>query len=323
MYHRPVLAETAIDWLVTDTAGRYLDGTVGGGGHLVQLLERLGPSAAVLGLDRDTQAIEAASDRVGRDRRVRLRQGLYGELIHHAGQEEMLPLDGILLDLGVSSKQLDDSNRGFTYRSDAPLDMRMDQHSGFAATELLATCSVDELERIFREGGEVRGAARLARTIVEVRRSKPLQSSAELRGIVEELIPPHRQTKALSQIFQALRIEVNDELGQLDAGLNASLDALRPEGRLVVIAYHSLEDRRVKQFFRHEASRCTCPPDFPVCICGVVPDLNILTGRAIQASQEEVADNPRARTARLRAAERTVTGSTGENPEGAVREKIK
>ena len=315
MYHRPVLAETAIDWLVTDIAGRYLDGTVGGGGHLVHLLERLGPAAAVLGLDRDTQAIEAAGERVGRDKRVRLRKGLFGDLIHHARQEEMLPLDGILLDLGVSSKQIDDSDRGFTYRSDAPLDMRMDQHSGLAANELLATCSLEELERIFREGGEVRGAARLARSIVEARRGKPLQSSAELRGIVEQLIPPQRHMKVLSQIFQALRIEVNDELGQLDAGLNASLDALRPEGRLVVISYHSLEDRRVKQFFRHEASQCNCPPDFPVCVCGVVPGLKILTGRAIQASQEEVAVNPRARSARLRVAERTVTGSTGENPE--------
>ncbi len=273
MYHRPVLAETAIDWLVTDIGGKYLDGTVGGGGHLAYLLERLGPAAAVLGLDRDTQAIEAAGERVGKDRRVRLRKGLYGELIHHAGQEEMLPLDGILLDLGVSSKQLDDSDRGFTYRSDAPLDMRMDQHSGFAATELLATCSLEELVRIFREGGEVRGAARFARAIVEARRSRPLQNSAELRGIVEELVPPQRQTKILSQIFQALRIEVNDELGQLDAGLDASLDALRPGGRLVVIAYHSLEDRRVKQFFRHMASQCRCPPDVPVCVCGGAPDL--------------------------------------------------
>lgn len=305
MFHTPVLAETAIDWLVTDTGGKYLDGTVGGGGHLEQLLKRLGPAAEVLALDRDPEAIEAAGRRIGDDDRLRLRQGLFGELVHYAEREGMLPLDGILLDLGVSSNQLDDPARGFTYRVDAPLDMRMDPGSQTTAADLLASCSEGELKHIFRDGGEVRDAGRLARAVVEARLSAPLERSAQLKRLVEELTPPDRRLKVLSLLFQALRIEVNDELGQLEAALEASIEGLHPGGRLVVIAYHSLEDRRVKQFLRSEAKECTCPPDFPVCTCGAAPRLTILMRRAVKAPQEEIAANPRARSARLRAAERT------------------
>lgn len=309
LFHTPVLAETAIDWLVTETEGKYLDGTGGGGGHLERLLKRLGPAASVLGLDRDPQAIAAAGERIGDDGRLRLKQGLFGELVHHAAGEGMLPLDGILLDLGVSSRQLDDPARGFTYREDAPLDMRMGPESGTTAAELLARCSEEELERIFRDGGEVRDAGRIARAVIRVRLSAPLERSVELRRLVEELTPPKHLTKVLSQLFQALRIEVNDELGQLETVLTTSVDGLRPGGRLVVIAYHSLEDRRVKQFFRDEARGCTCPPDFPVCACGAVPRLRVLTRRVVKASQEEISTNPRARSARLRVAERAVTES--------------
>lgn len=305
-FHRPVLAEAAVDWLATRGDGSYLDGTVGGGGHLELLLDRLGPTARVLGLDRDPQAIEAAGARLGDDGRLRLRQGLFGDLVQEAEREGMLPLDGILLDLGVSSRQLDDPSRGFTYREDAPLDMRMDPGSETSAADLLASCTEEELIRIFREGGEVPGARGLARAVADARRRAPVVRSGELTRLVEERAPARRRVKVLSQLFQALRIEVNDELGQLEAALTASLDALRPGGRMVVIAYHSLEDRRVKQFFVDEARGCTCPPDFPVCACGAAVRLRILTRRVVRASQEEISVNPRARSARLRAAERTM-----------------
>ena len=305
MFHTPVLADAAVDWLVTETEGKYLDGTVGGGGHLERLLKRLGPGAEVLGLDRDPEAIAAARRRIGDDGRLRIKHGLFGELIHYAGREGMLPLDGILLDLGVSSNQLDDPERGFTYRVDVPLDMRMDPGSATTAAGLLAACSEEELKRIFREGGEVRNAGQLAGAVAEARCTAPLERSGQLRELVEKLVPPDRRIKVLSQLFQALRIEVNDELGQLEAALEASVEGLRPGGRLVVISYHSLEDRRVKQFFRREATGCVCPPDLPVCSCGVSPRLTTLTKRVVKALQPEIAVNPRARSARLRAAQRT------------------
>jgi 16S rRNA (cytosine1402-N4)-methyltransferase len=304
VFHSPVLAETAIDWLVTGADGHYLDGTVGGGGHLAVLLDVLEEDARVVAIDRDPAALRAAADRTGDDERVVWRQGAFADLEQLAAEEGLLPLDGILLDLGVSSGQLDEPERGFTYREDAPLDMRMDPGLAMTAADLIANGSEADLEQILRRYGEVRGARGLARRIVEARSEAPVVRSGDLRKVVEAVTPPPRRMKVLSQVFQAFRIAVNDELGQLERALTASIRALRPGGRLVIIAYHSLEDRLIKQFFRSRAGACTCPPGLPVCACGAEALLRVLTGRAVMVSQEERARNPRARSARLRAAER-------------------
>ncbi|MFC1500777.1 16S rRNA (cytosine(1402)-N(4))-methyltransferase RsmH [Candidatus Zixiibacteriota bacterium] len=310
VYHSPVLAETAIEWLVSRADGRYLDGTVGGGGHLAVLLDVLGEGAEVLALDRDPEALQESAGRIGQGNRVILRQGAFADLARITEEEGMLPLDGILLDLGVSSFQLDEPERGFTYRVDAPLDMRMDPDLPISAADLIADESEQELGRILREFGEVRDARGLARRIVQARKGTPLERSGDLRGVIEAGTPPHRHMKVLSQVFQALRIAVNDELGQLKQALTASIDVLRPGGRLVVIAYHSLEDRIVKEFFRMHAGACTCPPGLPVCACGAESLIEILTRKVVKVSQEEISRNPRARSARLRVAERLAVGST-------------
>lgn len=311
MFHSPVLAATAIEWLVTRANGKYLDGTVGGGGHLAVLLDVLEEGAEVLAIDRDPEALKETASRIGVEKRVVLRQGPFADLTRFAAEEGMLPLDGILLDLGVSSFQLDEPERGFTYRTDAPLDMRMDPGLPMTAAELIAEESEEELGRILREYGEVRDARGLARRIVKARTEAPLERSGDLRRVVEAGTPPHRHMKVLSQVFQALRIAVNDELGQLEQALAGSIEALRPGGRLVVIAYHSLEDRLVKKFFRARAGACTCPPGLPVCACGAEAVLQILTRRVVKVSQEEMSRNPRARSARLRAAERLAGERSG------------
>ena len=304
VYPSPVLAETAIEWLVTRADGRYLDGTVGGGGHLAVLLDVLEEGAEILAIDRDPEALKETAGRIGDGKRVVLRQGPFADLARFTEEEGMLPLDGILLDLGVSSFQLDEPERGFTYRADAPLDMRMDPDLPMTAADLIADESEEELGRILREYGEVRDARGLARRIVKTRMEAPLERSGDLRRVVEAGTPPHRHMKVLSQVFQALRIAVNDELGQLEQALAGSIDVLRPGGRLVVIAYHSLEDRIVKEFFRMQAGACTCPPGFPVCACGAEALVEVLTRKAVKVSQEEISRNPRARSARLRVAER-------------------
>ncbi len=284
MYHSPVLAETAIEWLVTRADGKYLDGTVGGGGHLAVLLDVLEEDAEVLAIDRDPKALKEAAVRTGIDERVVLRQGAFADLEGMAGTEGLLPLDGILLDLGVSSSQLDEPERGFSYREDAPLDMRMDPGLPMTAAALIAAESEADLERILREYGEVREARGVARRIVAARTEAPLVRSGDLRKVVEAAVPPQRHMKVLSQVFQAFRIVVNDELGQLERALAGSLQALRPGGRLVVIAYHSLEDRLVKRFFRARAGACTCPPGLPVCACGAEALIRILTRRVVMGA---------------------------------------
>ncbi len=302
-FHRPVLAEPSIASLVTRKEGRYLDGTVGGGGHLAKLMSSLGAGARVLGMDRDPHAIETTRRRVGDDERVVLRQAAFGDLARIAGEEGMLPLDGILLDLGVSSRQLDDPERGFTYREEASLDMRMDPGSARSAADLLETLSIEELTTLLQEGGEVRSARRLARSIANVRNEHPLRKSSDLRRLVESLVPPHRLNAELSRVFQALRIRVNDEMAELDRALDHSIEALGPGGRMVVISYHSLEDRKVKRFFRERSKSEELPPGYGE--GGAGPALRLITRKPIRPSEDEIAENPRARSASMRVAERT------------------
>lgn len=298
-YHVPVLGRETLDLLLDRGAGLFLDGTVGGGGHTLMLLEQC-PDCRVLAVDRDPEAIAEARQRLEAHRdRVRF---LATRFDNAASDIEVKDrgLEGALLDLGVSSHQLDEDARGFTFRRGAPLDMRMTPE-GPTAADILARASEEELTRIFREYGEERHARRLARAIVKERAETPITTSDEFVGIIDRSLPGRVETQDRARIFQALRIEVNGEMDALEAALPAIRDALNEDGVLVVIAYHSLEDRIVKNAFRDWSRACVCPPGLPICICRGEPLGTTLTRKPVRPTDEEVEANPRARSARLRA----------------------
>jgi 16S rRNA (cytosine1402-N4)-methyltransferase len=287
-----------------------VDGTVGGGGHAAAILERTGPAGRLIGLDRDSEALAAAGRRLAAfGERVRLIHASFRHLARILAELGLEQVDAVLLDLGVSSHQLDRPERGFRFAeatADAtPLDMRMDRSRPCTAADLLASAGVEELETWLREYGELPGARRLARAIVSARERAPLRTARDLLAAIEAAqVGRGRRHHPATLVFQALRIAVNDEIRALQEGLGAAIAALRPGRRLVVIAYHSLEDRVVKQRFRDEQRGCVCPPGTPVCVCGRRARLRALTRRAVRPAPEEVRANPRARSARLRAAER-------------------
>ncbi len=308
--HRPVLLAETLELLALHPGAVVVDGTVGGGGHAAAILERTAPDGRLIGFDMDDEALEAARLRLlPFGDRVTLVRASFRELTSVLGALHAPLVDAVLLDLGVSSHQLDSAERGFrfaeTTASETPLDMRMDRRSPITAAEILRTATQDELADLFREGAELPGAGRLARKLVETRERAPLATTRDLlRAIEAAHVGGGRRHHPATLVFQALRIAVNDELGALREGLEAAILALRPGGRLVVIAYHSLEDRSVKQRLRAAEHPCTCPPRMPVCICGRVPQLRVLTRRPLRPSEAELSENPRARSARLRAAER-------------------
>ncbi len=278
-----------------------MDATVGAGGHAEALLER-GPRVRLLGLDRDPEALEIARARLHRfGDRVELREGNFGDLDRALEGES--PADGILADLGVSSMQIDRAERGFSFRRDGPLDMRMGKH-GRSAADVVATASVGELTRIFREFGEERMAAKIARGIVAERARGPITTTRHLAKVVAVEKGGREKIDPATRVFQALRIEVNEELLALARFLAAAAARLNSGGRLAVISYHSLEDRMVKEAFRRESGVCLCPPRLPACVCGARKALEVLTRRPIRPSEAEIARNPRSRSARLRVAER-------------------
>jgi 16S rRNA (cytosine1402-N4)-methyltransferase len=288
-----------------------VDGTVGGGGHAAALLERIGPAGRLVGLDVDEEALLEAGRRLRspENPRVTLVRASFRELGRVLSDLGIARIDRLLLDLGMSSRHLDAPERGFRFSEDSaemtPLDMRMDRRKGVTAADLLRTASAPELERIFREYGELDGAPRLARALVAARRVAPIRSAADLLAVVRQArVGGGRRHHPATLVFQALRIAVNDELGALQEGLAAGIEALRAGGRVAVIAYHSLEDRAVKERLREEARGCVCPPRVPVCVCGRKPRLRILTRRPVMPKEEEVRENPRSRSARLRAAAR-------------------
>jgi 16S rRNA (cytosine1402-N4)-methyltransferase len=278
-----------------------VDATLGAGGHAAAILER-GPRARVLGLDRDPEALALARERLERfGDRVAFAEADFGDL-----EDVLAPHpapDGILADLGVSSMQLDEARRGFSFRRDGPLDMRMGR-SGRSAADIVATASVEELTRIFRDFGEERMAAKIARGIVAERTKGPIQTTRQLARIVAGQKRDREKIDPATRVFQALRIEVNQELTSLARFLAAAVNRLKEGGTLVVLSYHSLEDRIVKDTFRRESGVCTCPPKLPGCICGARRALEVLTRRPIRPSEAEQHRNPRARSARLRAARR-------------------
>lgn len=302
--HLPVLYSEALHWLEPRPGGRYIDCTIGGGGHAAGVLEASGPDGRLLGFDADASALEVARARLsGFGDRFTLVNDTFDQLEPVAQAHGFAPVDGVLFDFGVSSFELDQPERGFSFRSDGFLDMRFDQGRGETAAHLLATISEGNLaDLLFRYGEEPRSRS-IARAIVAARSRQPIETTTQLTSIVEKTYGRttgriHPATRA----FQALRIAVNRELEMIESALPQALSVLAPGGRLVAISFHSLEDRLVKRFLVDQAKGCRCPPEFPVCVCGGVPKVEILTRRIVTPSPEEIARNPRARSAKLRAA---------------------
>ena len=306
-YHAPVLSHDVRTRLVTDPGGRYVDATLGGGGHARALLDALGPEGVVLGIDRDADALAAARDRLADEQaagRFRAVRGTFGELRSLLEAEEFVPVDGLLLDLGVSSYQIDDPERGFSFQEEGPLDMRMDRR-GLTAEQIVNDWSERDLRAALREYGEERRAGTVAHAIVEAR---PLGTTRELAEVVRSVVPPPEETKTLARVFQGLRIVVNAELEELEQVLEQSPDLVRPGGRIAVISYHSLEDRRVKRFLRYGNFEGEPRRDL---YGNLVAPWRETPREPIEAGEAEVEANPRARSARLRVAERRSDDEAG------------
>ncbi len=312
--HVPVLRDEAIAALAPRAGGRYIDGTFGGGGHTQALLVASAPGGIVLALDADHAAI-ARAEALRADPALSARlipvQSNFANLAEVAQEQGLAPVDGVLLDLGLSSFQLDAPERGFAFRLDGPLDMRFDPTRGVPASELVNTLPEAELADLIWRFGEEQGSRRIARAVVRERSKAPIESTAQLAALVERALGGRRgrDTHPATRTFQALRIATNDEMRALDSALQGAAEILAPGGRLAVIAFHSLEDRVVKRFIERESAACVCPPELPICVCNHQPRLQRVTRRAIRPSADEAARNPRSRSAVLRVAERLATES--------------
>lgn len=299
--HQPVLFQETIDSLAIRPDGFYIDGTAGGGGHSEAILQHL-EGGTLLSIDQDPDAIRAVTQRLRPYLGSVIRKGCFSQMVPIAQECGIQEADGILLDIGVSSHQLDTPERGFSYHYDAPLDMRMSQE-GTSARDLVNTLSWQELARIFSQYGEERFARQIAKGIEQARQESPIETTLQLAEIVKRSVPAAVRRESghpARQTFQALRIAVNGEMEQLSQGLDAAFSLLRPGGRLAVITFHSLEDRMVKQRMREWCTGCTCPPDFPVCVCGNQPKARLLYKKGLAPSEHELEQNPRCRSARLR-----------------------
>ncbi len=305
MIHQSVLVDKVLEYLITKDDGVYVDATVGDGGHALAILQAA-PRSTVIGVDKDKSALNVAKKRLEVfGNRVELVHGDFAELDDIIFEQLGYPqVDGVLFDLGLRAVMVEDRFRGFSFKRPGPLDMRYDTTASFTAFDVVNRYSAEELERIFREFGDVRGARRIAEKIVQARQAKPISTTDELAAIAGEGVPPHRLTDVLARVFQSIRIEVNKEFEVLEKALYASLEVLGSGGRLVVISYHSGEDRIVKRFMQTESRDCICPPGLPVCRCGHRKTLKILTKKVVRPSEEEIRKNPRARSAKLRAAEK-------------------
>jgi 16S rRNA (cytosine1402-N4)-methyltransferase len=303
------MPEEVLRFLNPQPGGVFLDGTLGGGGHAQLILKKSSPNGFLIGIDRDPEALERASQNLNSFKsRFFLFHGNYSQMDEALAEAGFQALDGILLDLGVSSHQLDKGERGFSFSRKAPLDMRMDRSSGgMTAAEAVNRLDQEDLERIFRDYGEERWARRISRQIVRQRREAPLQTTLELAELVRNAVPGghgHSRIHPATRVFQALRIYVNQELEHLREGLEKAMVLLKPEGRLVVLSFHSLEARIVKEIFQGQARGCICPPKLPVCACGRKPRVELLTRKGVKPGPEEIEQNPRARSAVLRAVRR-------------------
>ncbi len=305
-FHMPVMRREVLAYLITRKDGIYVDCTVGGGGHAQAILEAISPEGFLIGLDADAEALSHAEQVLSRFPNKILRHTFYDNLEAVLYELEKVPVNGVFFDLGISSFQVDVERRGFSFQKDAPLDMRFDQSVGKTAADVLNTYPEEELERIIREYGEERHWRAIVREILRKRAVMKIETTSDLVEIVRAVIGDHFLNKSLARVFQALRIEVNRELERLQRALEQAFNVLQKGGRIVVLSYHSLEDRIVKDFFKLKAARCVCPPEFPVCTCGKVQEMTVLTRKVVTPSPEEIRANPRARSARLRAAEKII-----------------
>jgi 16S rRNA (cytosine1402-N4)-methyltransferase len=305
-YHTPVLFQEVVNQLQPRRGGLYVDCTVGGGGHAREILRACGPEGQLIGLDWDEEAIAASRERLSEfGARVQLVRASYTELERVLMSLGVTVVDGVLFDLGVSSRQFDEPGRGFSVLREGPLDMRMSRQLGATAQDILRTAGMEELAKIFRVYGEEKRARAIARTIVAERERAPLETTTQLARLVERVLGPKRGViHPATRVFQGLRIAVNSELTNLRQGLDAATRFLRSGARMAVISFHSLEDRIVKQFFVEKSSGCICPPELPVCGCGRRETLRIVTKKPVMAGDTEVGLNPRARSAKMRVAEK-------------------
>ena len=306
--HTSVLFEECMEGLAIRPDGIYVDGTLGGGGHSEGICSRLGEKGLLIGIDRDRDALNAAEKRLKSYpcRKVFV-QSNYSDIKAVLSELEIDCIDGALLDLGVSSFQLDNPERGFSYMQEAPLDMRMSQDDDFTAYDVVNTYGADELKNIIFKYGEERWASRIADFIVKARKDKPIETTSQLVDIIKAAIPASARRDGphpAKRTFQAIRIEVNDELGQLEKAVDEFCDVLAPEGRLCIITFHSLEDRIVKDVINKRINPCTCPKEFPVCVCGKTGDIKKRSNKPISPTAAEIERNPRARSAKLRVAEK-------------------
>ncbi|MDO4276168.1 MAG: 16S rRNA (cytosine(1402)-N(4))-methyltransferase RsmH [Eubacteriales bacterium] len=307
--HKSVLLEETIEGLRVKPEGIYVDGTLGGAGHALEVCKRLSAKGRFIGIDQDQDAIIAASERLAAYRQATIIRSNYCYMVHELEARGIHKVDGILLDLGVSSYQLDNELRGFTYRTDAPLDMRMDQRQSLTAGDIINGYEEKELYRIIRDYGEDKFAKNIAKHIVAARAQSPIKTTGELTEIIRRAIPMKIQVSGghpAKRTFQAIRIELNRELDVLRESLDGMIDMLDDGGRICIITFHSLEDRIVKTIFRKNENPCTCPSDFPVCVCGKKPKGKVITRKPILPGSQEMEENPRSKSAKLRIFERTL-----------------
>ncbi len=298
LVHKPVLLEEVLENLITEKSGSYLDATVGYGGHSLGILNKLNPEGRLIGTDRDQEALKVAKENLKRfEKQLTLAQVKFSELEDYLNQQNIKQISGILFDLGMGSWQIETESRGFSYLKQGPLDMRMDQSQPLTAYEVVNKYSEEKLAWIFKNYGEEKFAKKIAQAIKN-HKSK-IRTTLELRNIVEKVVRSN-VIKSLARVFQALRIEVNQELDELKKGIGTSVKFLKPQGRLAIISYHSLEDKIVKESFRELAKGCHCPPNLPVCVCGAKPNLKILNKKLIIPTEKEKKSNPKSRSAKLR-----------------------
>lgn len=306
--HIPVMLNECLEGLNIKADGTYVDGTVGGAGHSIEIVKRLSENGRLICVDKDEDALKAAGERLAPYKdRVTFIHDDYKNLVNELDSIGVGKVDGILLDLGVSSYQLDNAERGFSYMKDAPLDMRMDRSQRISAHEVVNGYTESELARILFDYGEEKLARQIARNIVRARSEEPIETTLELAKIVEDTYPAKTRWKfghPAKRTFQAIRIEVNDELSSLGEAVTAMARRLEKGGRMAVITFHSLEDRIVKSAFKELSLACTCPPDFPVCVCGKVQEVELVNKKPITASEEELENNSRSQSAKLRVIEK-------------------
>ena len=304
LIHIPVLARESVEYLIKNRDGKFFEATVGFGGHTTLILNQLGRTGILAGTDVNDAAFNYAKEKFENDDRFRLYKFNFNKIDLISKIESIDKFDGVFADLGVSSYQLDSAGEGFTFRMDTKLDLRMDKNLEQTAADVLNTESEETIANILYKYGEEKNSRKIARLIGERRRSGSFKTTGELVDIVAGITPPNFLNKSLMRVFQALRIYVNRELDVLEDFLRKAVNLLNTNGRIVILTYHSLEDRIVKDIFKEESSSCVCPKDFPVCICGKEKKLEILTRKPVLPSAEELKNNPRARSAKLRAAER-------------------